>query len=146
MQASFDSVVPAPWHEAIRLLDRWYMAASAQGTLWIQARMFPVRSDDCCSLFKRLARTAEKGAFQTAILDLGETQIPERRWPVFLRIVSMVAKRMRSGFRIVPSSESDESAVAPSQDAASANQPRPESLCIIFESLAQPQIAERLSA
>ena len=91
--------------QAVSMLDRWYIAASAQGTLWIQARRSPVDFVECCELLKRLGQTIGSGSIHTAVLDLGLADIPTDRWPAFLRVVSMIATRMNAGFRVLSSPE-----------------------------------------
>lgn len=132
--------------EALRFLDRWYMAASTGGMLWIQARRSRVAFDDCCALLKRLSRVLGSGAYRTAVLDLGTAQIPDDRWPAFLRVVSMIAKRMNARCRVIPSRETtgdDPREMRGARTGAIGNetvpptawQPRP--VCIILESVVE---------
>jgi hypothetical protein len=91
--------------ESLRFLDRWTMAASTAGMLWIQSRRSRVAFEDCCALLKRLSRVLAAGSYRTVILDLGTAEIPEERWPAFLRVVSMIAKRMHARCRVLPTRE-----------------------------------------
>jgi hypothetical protein len=132
--------------EALRFLDRWYMAASTGGMLWIQARRSRVAFEDCCALLKRLSRVLGSGSYRTAVLDLGMAQIPDDRWPAFLRVVSMIAKRMNARCRVLPSREMLGGEHRETGDASTSSngigsiapttwQPKP--VCIILESVVE---------
>jgi hypothetical protein len=101
MNDAFSSPIPSRMKQAMRMLDRWYFAATADGTLWIQPRRSPVPVEECCALLTRLSEIVGTRPLRTLVLDLGDAQIPEDRWPVLLGIVGVVAEKMKAGVRIM---------------------------------------------
>src|SRR5258708_6572944 len=105
MGSIFATPIPSRMKQSMRLLDRWHVSASADGTLWIQPRRSPVQFIECIAMLKRLTQIIQAGPLRAVVFDLGTAQIAEHRWQVLLSIFRSIAVQMKANMRVACSAD-----------------------------------------
>jgi hypothetical protein len=90
-------------NDVMNALDRWYVAASSNGCLWIQPRQPVLNLLDFCTLLKRVRRVSGDHQFKSLVFHFEGVKSPRTLWLVILRLLTAFAKTMQTDCRIVRS-------------------------------------------
>ncbi len=83
------------------LLDRWYIAASGSGSLWLQPRGPNLSLREFCLVFKRIAKIFEYHRFDAVIFYFDEVEAPRSLWLIVLRLLTALAQRLQTACRVI---------------------------------------------
>jgi hypothetical protein len=86
--------------DSLGLIDRWYIATSANGSLWIQPRKDVLELREFCTLLKRIHRAFSDRRFNVLILCFDGVETPRSLWLIMLRLLTAFAKVMQANCRI----------------------------------------------
>ena len=90
-------------NNALNALDRWYIAASGDGCLWIQPRQPVLSLLDFCVLVKRIHRMFNDQRFDVVIFHFDGIKAPRSVWTIVLRLLTALAKEVRTDCRVIRS-------------------------------------------
>jgi hypothetical protein len=88
-------------NDVMNALDRWYVAASSNGCLWIQPRQPVLNLLDFCTLLKRIRRVSSAHQFKALVFHFDGVKSPRTLWLVILRLLTAFAKTMQTDCRII---------------------------------------------
>lgn len=83
------------------MLDRWYMAASGTGSLWLQPRGPNFSLREFCLVFKRIARIFEYHRFDAVIFYFDGIEAPRSLWLIVMRLLTALAQRLQTNCRVI---------------------------------------------
>ena len=86
--------------DSLGLIDRWYIATSANGCLWLQPRKDVLELREFCTLLKRIHRAFTERRFNVLILSFDGVETPRSLWLIMLRLLTAFAKVMQANCRI----------------------------------------------
>lgn len=98
-----DSKNVNPMNDVLDTLDRWYIAASSDGCLWIQPRRAELTLLDFCTLVKRIHRMFNDHRFEVVIFHFDGIQAPRSVWTIVLRLLTALAKSVQTDCRVIRS-------------------------------------------
>ncbi len=83
------------------LLDRWYIAASGSGSLWLQPRGPNLSLREFCLVFKRIAKIFEYHRFDAVIFYFDGIEAPRSLWMIIMRLLTALAQRLQTACRVI---------------------------------------------
>jgi hypothetical protein len=89
--------------DVLDALDRWYIAVSSDGCLWIQPRRPVLSLLDFCVLIKRIHRIFNDHRFDVVIFHFDGVQAPRSVWAIVLRLLTALAKSVETDCRVIRS-------------------------------------------
>lgn len=89
--------------DVLNTLDRWYIAASGDGCLWIQPRHPVLKLQDFCTLVKRIHRIFNDHRFDVVIFHFDGVEAPRSLWLIILRLLTALAKTVQADCRVIRS-------------------------------------------
>jgi len=90
-------------NDAQNFLDKWYMAASASGGLWIQPRVPVLRVEDFCLMLRRIQQACRDRSFLFVVFHFEAVQVIHSSWQLILRAVEGVARTLQADCRVIRS-------------------------------------------
>ncbi len=87
--------------QAMSLLDRWYIAASDHGYLWIQPMGASFRLDEFSLLIKRLSRIRELTSLKRVFFEFSNGKITSEQWAVLVGLIAAFAKQINADCSLV---------------------------------------------
>lgn len=90
-------------NDVLNALDRWYIAASGDGCLWIQPRRSVLNLLDFCVLIKRIHRIVNEHRFDVMIFHFDGVRAPRSVWAIVLRLLTALAKAVETDCRVIRS-------------------------------------------
>lgn len=90
-------------NDVFNTLDRWFIAASGDGCLWIQPRRVELTLLDFCTLVKRIHRMFNENRFEVVIFHFDGIQAPRSVWTIVLRLLTALAKSVQTDCRVIRS-------------------------------------------
>lgn len=89
--------------DVMAVLDRWYIAASGDGSLWVQPRHRDIRLPEFCSLLKRIHRVFDDRRFNALVFHFDGVEVPRSLWLIMLRLLTAFARLMQTECRVIQS-------------------------------------------
>ncbi|QDV89844.1 hypothetical protein RAS2_09190 [Phycisphaerae bacterium RAS2] len=83
------------------MLDRWYIAASGTGSLWLQPRGPNLSLREFCLVFKRIAKIFEYHRFDAVIFYFDGIEAPRSLWLIVMRLLTALAQRLQTNCRVI---------------------------------------------
>lgn len=90
-------------NDVLNSLDKWYIAASVDGSLWIQPRRPVLDLLDFCALVKRIHRMFDDHRFEVVTFHFDGVQAPRSVWSIVLRLLTALAKSVDTECRVIRS-------------------------------------------
>ena len=98
-----ESKEPNIMNDVLNALDRWYIAVSSDGCLWIQPRRSVLSLLDFCVLIKRIHRIVNEHRFDVMIFHFDGVRAPRSVWAIVLRLLTALAKAVETDCRVIRS-------------------------------------------
>ena len=89
--------------DAVGLLDRWYLSASADGTLWIEPRQPILKLQEFCILLKRIQRVFKDCRLTRLVFHFDGVEVSRNLWLIILRLLMVFARSQHADCRIIRS-------------------------------------------
>lgn len=90
-------------NDGLTLIDRWYIAATGNGGLWVQPRKDVLSLREFCTLLKRIHRTFIDQPVKVLVFYFDGVSAPSSLWQIVQRLITALANSMNADCRIIQS-------------------------------------------
>lgn len=90
-------------NDGLTLIDRWYIAATGNGGLWVQPRKDVLSLREFCTLLKRIHRTFIDQPVRVLVFYFDGISAPASLWQIVQRLITSLANSMNADCRIIQS-------------------------------------------
>ncbi|MBI5762841.1 MAG: hypothetical protein HZA51_04865 [Planctomycetes bacterium] len=88
-------------NDGLTLIDRWYIAATGNGGLWVQPRKDVLSLREFCTLLKRIHRTFIDQPVNVLVFYFDGVNAPSSLWQIVQRLITALANSMNADCRII---------------------------------------------
>lgn len=90
-------------NDGLTMIDRWYIAATGNGGLWVQPRKDILSLREFCTLLKRIHRTFIDQPINVLVFYFDGVNAPSSLWQIARRLITALANSMNADCRIIQS-------------------------------------------